>query len=160
MWDVKELTHYSKRVGHEVVAVLCEWLGGVWVVETYNNTTIAEASWNKYVCKSHFVSLRLLAWRGEPLVFKASSKQRLCDTVHSSGCIGGKVGRQTFTANTLTITKMIVQSLFVLNVLIFLIAATDTSAVKNPDCGCKLLTFNDYRDMMWTSFAEFPGARR
>lgn len=35
--------------------------------------------------------------------------------------------------------------------------ATDTSAVKNPDCGCKLLNFNDYRDMMWTSFAEFPG---
>ena len=32
MWDVKEPTHYSKRVGYEVpgvVAVLCEWLGGV-----------------------------------------------------------------------------------------------------------------------------------
>ena len=32
LWDVKERTHYSKRVGHEVpgvVAVLCEWLGGV-----------------------------------------------------------------------------------------------------------------------------------
>ena len=42
--NVKELTHYSKRVGHEVVAVLCEWQGGVWVVETYNNTTIAETS--------------------------------------------------------------------------------------------------------------------
>ena len=29
MWDVKEPTHYSKRVGHEVpdvVAVLCEWV--------------------------------------------------------------------------------------------------------------------------------------
>ena len=28
MWDVKELTHYSKRVGREVpgvVAILCEW---------------------------------------------------------------------------------------------------------------------------------------
>ena len=32
MWDVKEPTHYSKRVGHEihgVVAVLCECFGGV-----------------------------------------------------------------------------------------------------------------------------------
>ena len=32
MWDVKEPTHYSKRVGHEVpgvVAVLCEGMGGV-----------------------------------------------------------------------------------------------------------------------------------
>ena len=32
MWDVKEPTHYSKRVGHEVpgvVAVLCKWLVGV-----------------------------------------------------------------------------------------------------------------------------------
>ena len=31
MWDVKEPTNYSKRVGHEVpsvVAVLCECLGG------------------------------------------------------------------------------------------------------------------------------------
>ena len=31
MWDVKEPTHYSKRVGHEVpgvVAVLCECMGG------------------------------------------------------------------------------------------------------------------------------------
>ena len=30
-WDVKEPTHYSKRVGHEVptvVAVLCESMGG------------------------------------------------------------------------------------------------------------------------------------
>ena len=32
MWDVKEPTHYSKRVGYEVpgvVAVLCECLGRV-----------------------------------------------------------------------------------------------------------------------------------
>ena len=32
MWDVKEPTHYSKRVGHEVpgvVPVLCEGMGGV-----------------------------------------------------------------------------------------------------------------------------------
>ena len=32
VWDIKEPTHYWKRVGHEVlgvVAVLCEWLGGV-----------------------------------------------------------------------------------------------------------------------------------
>ena len=31
MWDVKEPTHYSKRVGHEVpgvVAVLCDCMGG------------------------------------------------------------------------------------------------------------------------------------
>ena len=31
MWDVKEPTHYSKRVGHEVpgiVTVLCECMGG------------------------------------------------------------------------------------------------------------------------------------
>jgi len=31
MWDVKEPTHYSKRVGHEVpgvVAVLCQCMGG------------------------------------------------------------------------------------------------------------------------------------
>ena len=31
MWDVKEPTHYSKRVGHEVpgdVAVFCECMGG------------------------------------------------------------------------------------------------------------------------------------
>ena len=31
MWDVKENTHYSKRVGHElpgVVAVLCDCMGG------------------------------------------------------------------------------------------------------------------------------------
>ena len=31
MWDVKEPTHYSKRVGHEipgVVTVLCECVGG------------------------------------------------------------------------------------------------------------------------------------
>ena len=31
LWDVKEPTHYSKRVGHEVpgvVAVLCESLAG------------------------------------------------------------------------------------------------------------------------------------
>ena len=30
MWDVKEPTHYSERVGHEVpgvVAVLCECMG-------------------------------------------------------------------------------------------------------------------------------------
>ena len=32
MWDVKEPTHYTKRVGHEVpgvVAVLCKGMGGV-----------------------------------------------------------------------------------------------------------------------------------
>ena len=31
MWDLKERTHYSKRVGHEVpgvVAVFCECMGG------------------------------------------------------------------------------------------------------------------------------------
>ena len=31
LWDVKEPTHYSKRVGHEVpgvVAVLCECMDG------------------------------------------------------------------------------------------------------------------------------------
>ena len=31
MWDVKEPTHYSRRVGHEVpgaVAILCECMGG------------------------------------------------------------------------------------------------------------------------------------
>ena len=31
-WDLKEPTHYAKSGGHEVpgvVAVLCEWLGGV-----------------------------------------------------------------------------------------------------------------------------------
>ena len=32
MWDVREPTHYSKNVGHEVpgvVAVLCECMGGL-----------------------------------------------------------------------------------------------------------------------------------
>ena len=37
------------------------------------------------------------------------------------------------------------------------IPATDSGAVKNPDCGCQLLTFKDYTDMMWTTLAEFPG---
>ncbi|XP_073257422.1 synaptic vesicle 2-related protein-like isoform X1 [Porites lutea] len=35
--------------------------------------------------------------------------------------------------------------------------ATDSGAVKNPDCGCQLLTFKDYTDMLWTTLAEFPG---
>lgn len=35
--------------------------------------------------------------------------------------------------------------------------ASDPGDVKNPDCGCQLLTFNDYVDMMWTTLAEFPG---
>ena len=29
--------------------------------------------------------------------------------------------------------------------------------MKNPDCGCQLLTFKDYTDMLWTTLAEFPG---
>ena len=31
MWDVEELTHYSRRVGHEVLGVVafpCECMGG------------------------------------------------------------------------------------------------------------------------------------
>lgn len=32
----------------------------------------------------------------------------------------------------------------------------ESSTTKNPDCGCQLLTFNDYTDMMWTTLAEFP----
>ena len=39
---------------------------------------------------------------------------------------------------------------------VFFIAA-ESSTTKNPDCGCQLLTFNDYTDMMWTTLAEFPG---
>ena len=35
--------------------------------------------------------------------------------------------------------------------------AVESSTMKNPDCGCQLLTFNDYTDMMWTTLAEFPG---
>ena len=38
-----------------------------------------------------------------------------------------------------------------------LFSATDSGAVKNPDCGCQLLTFKDYTDMLWTTLAEFPG---
>lgn len=26
-----------------------------------------------------------------------------------------------------------------------------------PECGCKLLTFNDYVSLLWTTAAEFPG---
>ncbi|CAH3108089.1 unnamed protein product [Pocillopora meandrina] len=33
----------------------------------------------------------------------------------------------------------------------------DSNSVKNPDCGCQLLTVTDYTDMMWTTLAEFPG---
>ena len=35
--------------------------------------------------------------------------------------------------------------------------AADSNSVKNPDCGCQLLTVTDYTDMMWTTLAEFPG---
>ena len=37
------------------------------------------------------------------------------------------------------------------------VSAPDSGAVKNPDCGCQLLTFKDYTDMLWTTLAEFPG---
>ncbi|KAJ7387131.1 hypothetical protein OS493_004096 [Desmophyllum pertusum] len=30
------------------------------------------------------------------------------------------------------------------------------NTAKNPACGCQLLTFKDYTDMMWTTLAEFP----
>ena len=50
MWDVKERTHYSKRVGHEfpgVVAVLCECKGGyrevtyfAWDIESRSYITL------------------------------------------------------------------------------------------------------------------------
>lgn len=33
----------------------------------------------------------------------------------------------------------------------------DSNVMKNPDCGCQLLTLKDYTDMMWTTLAEFPG---
>ena len=49
MWDVREPTHYSKRVGQEVpgaVAVLCEGMGGVGEVR-YGLTA---AAWNAFTC--------------------------------------------------------------------------------------------------------------
>ena len=49
MWDVKQPTHYSERVGHEVpgvVAVLCEGIGGVGEVK-YG--LIADA-WSAFTC--------------------------------------------------------------------------------------------------------------
>ena len=49
MWDVKEPTHYSKRVGHEVpgvVAVLCEGMGGVGEVK-YG---LIAAAWSAFTC--------------------------------------------------------------------------------------------------------------
>lgn len=40
----------------------------------------------------------------------------------------------------------------------FLIPVTDNSNME-PRCslGCKYLTFHDYKDLLWTTLAEFPG---
>ena len=49
MWDVKEPTHYSKRVGHEVpgvVAVLCKGMGGVGEVKY----ELIAAAWSALTC--------------------------------------------------------------------------------------------------------------
>ena len=45
LWDVKEPTHYSKRLGHEVpgfVAVLCEGIGGVGEVKIWTDSGCLE----------------------------------------------------------------------------------------------------------------------
>ena len=45
MWDVKEPTHYSKRVGHEVpgvLGVLCEGMGGVGEVKIWTDSGCLE----------------------------------------------------------------------------------------------------------------------
>lgn len=33
----------------------------------------------------------------------------------------------------------------------------ESLSVSTPDCGCKLLTSEDYISLLWTTFAEFPG---
>ncbi|KAK2574408.1 Synaptic vesicle 2-related protein [Acropora cervicornis] len=33
----------------------------------------------------------------------------------------------------------------------------ESLSVSTPDCGCKLLTTEDYISLLWTTFAEFPG---
>ncbi|XP_020911918.2 synaptic vesicle 2-related protein-like [Exaiptasia diaphana] len=37
-----------------------------------------------------------------------------------------------------------------------LVQSAGTGNVKNPHCGCKLLTTSDYTDMMWTTVSEVP----
>ena len=34
---------------------------------------------------------------------------------------------------------------------------SESLSVSTPDCGCKLLTTEDYISLLWTTFAEFPG---
>ncbi|KAL9981716.1 hypothetical protein ACROYT_G010458 [Oculina patagonica] len=34
---------------------------------------------------------------------------------------------------------------------------TESLSIESPECGCKLLTVNDYISLLWTTVAEFPG---
>lgn len=45
-----------------------------------------------------------------------------------------------------------------MSVKLCLIPVTDNSSME-PQCNleCKYLTFHDYEDLLWTTFAEFPG---
>lgn len=46
-----------------------------------------------------------------------------------------------------------------MNVLLTFISAADVEAKAGPACGleCKYLTSDDYRNILWTSFADVPG---
>lgn len=48
---------------------------------------------------------------------------------------------------------------FLVNVLLTFISASDVEAKAGPTCSlqCKYLTSDDYRNILWTSFAEIPG---
>ena len=58
---------------------------------------------------------------------------------------------------TLAVLCYLVALLFVdefMPVFYFLLESLSTSVAE---CGCKLLTVNDYISLLWTSAAEFPG---
>ena len=42
-------------------------------------------------------------------------------------------------------------------VLLSSIRFSDALVLSSPECGCKLLTIRDYTNLLWTTFAEFPG---
>ena len=37
------------------------------------------------------------------------------------------------------------------------IAVLESLSTSTAECGCKLLTVDDYVGLLWTTFAEFPG---
>lgn len=41
------------------------------------------------------------------------------------------------------------------NLMFYLLS--ESLSISTPDCGCKLLTNEDYINLLWTTFAEFPG---